>query len=94
VTSCLSNPRAKAGTLVLATQPAHRGNPVNVTREAALGTVDPRAVYRHSGMLPQSRTLWSVVKQYEIGIRQCCRQGGTCGYKQPRDNRARGPLPL
>jgi len=64
-----------------AAQPAHRGNPVNVTRESALGTVDPSAVCSHSGVLPQLRTLRPAVKQYEIGIRPCCRQGRTYGCK-------------
>ena len=55
-------------------QPALSLRGENVTRESAFGRCDS-----HSGMLPQSRTLRPVVKQYEIGIRQCCRQGWTFG---------------
>ena len=81
MTSCLFNLIALAGTSVLATQPAHRDNPVNVTCESVLGTVDPSAVCSHSGVLHQPRTLRPAVKQYESGIRQCCRQGWTYGCK-------------
>jgi len=81
VTSCPSNPIALASISVLATQPAHRGNPVNVTCESALGTVDPSAVCSHSGMLHQFRTLRLAVKQYAIGRRQCRHQRWPYGGK-------------
>ena len=79
MTACPSNPIALASTSVLATQPAPLDRGRRYPRSCGWeGTTQP-TVYRHSGVLHQLRTLWSAVKQYAIGIRQCCRQGGTFG---------------
>ena len=81
MTSCSSNPIALAGTSVLATQPAPLERGRRYPRSCCREGTTRQAVYRHSGVLPQLRILWSAVKQYEIGIRQCCRHGWTFGYK-------------